>query len=225
LLYSIFISKGISGEGSLRVFVKLVIIALIFFNFIIISPAKAVTLDFEGLTTDSAPDFSSLPADKTNYGGFNWSNSWGLISKDYYSGSGYDIGTTSGSYTAYNLYGDTALINMLSGTFNFKSANLTSAFNDNNKLLVEGYNNGVLKYSLSKTLTTTASQNIQFNFNNIDTLVFKPNVAEGADTSDFFFAMDDFTYTTPTPTPEPTSMLIGFLSLGGLLGLRRKRKI
>jgi hypothetical protein len=191
------------------------------------SQAQAVelittTLDFEGITTYDTIDFAMLPDSTKYYGGFNWDDNFGLMSKNYHPGTGYVIGTTSGNYAAFNLYGDVATVSRLEGQFNFISANLTSSFVNNSKIVVEGYLGTDLKYNKDVTLSNLVAQNVQFDFNNIDKLVFKTPVIEGEDTSIFFFAMDDFKYST-APTPEPSSMILGFLSLSGLMGIRRRK--
>jgi hypothetical protein len=86
---------------------------------------------------------------------------------------------------------------------------------------LKGYNSGSLIYDQTVVVNTDAPTWFNFNFNNIDNLVFESfgGVDDGIGTgSGTQFAMDDFTYVIP----EPASIaMIGLVSGCGVFIRRR----
>ena len=173
---------------------------------ILAGAASATVLTFDD-TSYQGTEWGDMDA---GYGGLNWSTNFDV----YYgptNGTGYNAGTISGDYAAFNSYG--VDVNMSNGAFDWNGA----WFNDphNNTLLnVTGYLNGVQVYSTDIQLGYAEPIWFQADWT-VDSLYF--NVAEND-----WFTMDDFTFNeAPASVPEPAS----FVLLGlGLLGMRFARK-
>ncbi len=184
---------------------------------------QAKTLTFDDIQTPV--DLSSeLISD--SYGGLNWDNFYVRNTTSDF-GSGYQNGTVSNNNVALNGFGDPATVSINNSTFDFDSADLTGAFHSGS-ILVEGFSNGLLKYSQSVSVNTTTPTLFNFNFFGIDKLEFLG--VDGKDTNDTYsnqgkqFALDDFTYNdhAAKSVPEPSAIqALAVLGLGGLL-LRRK---
>jgi hypothetical protein len=173
------------------------------------TPVRADTLDF-----DAPPIAPWLYPIGNGYGGLNWSNFY-VAYKDDKLGTGYDYGTVSGSYTAFNGFAWPASVSIASGTFDFNGAWLTSAWYDQ-AVQVDGYLHGVLQDSQVVSLFTTVPQWFDFNFMGIDTLTFTSLASP--DPSQF--VMDDFTFTQAVPLPG--AVVLGFLGLG-VAGLKLRK--
>jgi hypothetical protein len=157
----------------------------------IVGSVDAVTLSFDDIAGDEG-------AISNGYGGFNWENFSYINSADYWPGAGYKTGTVSGHKTAYNGWGNPATISISSGTFDFNSAYLTGVWNNGLTITVEGFLNGVSKYSTTIVVDTTAPTKLDFNFLGIDSLKFTSSGGVYADTLGWgtHFALDDFTFNT-----------------------------
>ncbi|MCX7596201.1 MAG: PEP-CTERM sorting domain-containing protein [Fischerella sp.] len=183
--------------------------------------AGAVVIGFDDLP-------ESRVAINNGYAGLNWHNFYYLNTSTYeYNPSGYANGTVSGSNVAYNAFANPAAVSIDSGAFDFNSAYLTGAWNDDLNILVEGFLEGELKYSRTVTVDTKAPQEFQFNFLGIDFLRFtslNSGTPAGYQGKGYHFAMDNFNYNKTKSVPEPFTIL-GSLTAGSLgLALHRKYK-
>jgi|GEM_PF-4061497 len=202
----------------MKVVSYLIIILLVVVNFSLMSSTQAQTLYFDDVTTTASNvNFKDL-TDNRYYGGLNWDDNWGIQNKNAkYS---YFSTAVSGDYVAYNSMGDNASITSLGGNFNFIDATLTLVYDSPYNLQVKGYKGSDLVYAQTVILSHTPSL-VKFDFNNINKLIFETASTGSEDSEGIYFAMDNFNYSMAS-TPEPSSILLGFLGIGGLLVLRRK---
>jgi hypothetical protein len=173
-----------------------------------LAAADVLTFDNIGSSYDLIP---------SEYGGFNWGNMYSTDPMaDGFSGTGYENGIVSGWVVAFNGYGRPAIATSVGSDFDFEGAWFTSAWYDDNILTVEGYDNNSLVSTIQMVLNTTTPQWLNANFKDIDELRFR--------TSDWQFAMDNFTYNqnASSSTPEPSTMLLLGSGLIGLVGFGRK---
>ena len=171
----------------------------------LVAVTNADVLYFDDLTTD----ILSTTVTPNGYGGLNWSG-FGVIHKDYHNhANGYDNGTVSGNYTVYNKFACVAAIS--DGNFSFNGAYLTAAWNTGLNINLKGYINGSLLYNQTVVVNADAPTWFNFNFNNIDELVFDSfgGVDAGFGSSSEHFAMDNFTYVIPEPA---TMSFLGLVS-------------
>jgi hypothetical protein len=156
--------------------------------------AKAGVLTFDDVaTTNSTANISN------GYGGLNWDNFY-VINKNSFPNSGYDKGTVSGNYTAFNWFANPTTVSSVSNKlFDFNSAFITSAWANNNSISIEGFTGGVSKYLKTVVVNTNAPTKFDFNFLGIDKLRF-------TSLSGTWFAMDNFTFNERVTPPNPTSV-------------------
>jgi hypothetical protein len=178
--------------------------------------ANATVVAFDDISTNNVDMIHN------GYGGLNWNNMY-YIKDTYHPGSGYDNGTISGSYTAFNNSGNPASVS--GNVFDFYGTYLTGAWNDGLSVRVEGFLSGVLKYSQTVVVNTGDPQFFKFKFSQVDNLEFtsfggtqNPNL-DGGGTQ---FAMDNFTY---NQVPEPATILgtLAFGTLGGSTFLKKRK--
>lgn len=169
------------------------------------------------------------------YGNFMWFNT--DVTRNYsenaaVSGTKVAINDTNTSSAAFSR-----------NLFDFNGAYFTSIRNANIGLTVLGYEvkfqdnfmKILKKYTpkYSKTLTINSNEPTWFDadFKDINLLVFNASLINARYHPNYIFsdkfAIDNFTFNEPidppSPLPEPSSMVLGLLSLGGLLGFRRKK--
>lgn len=181
------------------------------------SQAKAVVINFDDLSSGSP-----IP---NGYQGFNWDNFYTLSGSQYVP-SGYNNGTVSNPNVAYNAYGFPASVSINNSQFDFNSAYLTSAWNNGLNIVVEGFLNGVTKYSQTVTVDSTSATLFNFNFLGIDNLRFTSfgGINAGYFGSGEHFALDNFTYNQSANVPEPVTILGTLTAAGFGVILRRKQK-
>jgi hypothetical protein len=177
-------------------------------------------LDFEDVLAENGyiPD---------GYGGLDWAN-FGVMRGDCNPGSGFDTGTVSGDYVAFNAWAKPASITS-SGIFDFDGAYLTAAWRDGLNITVAGYENDSLLYSTTVVVDTTGPMwfDADDKYNGINRLEF--DSFGGTDvflnSSGEHFAMDDFEFTRSDPisNPSPGALLLGSIG-AGLVGWLRKRR-
>ena len=175
--------------------------------------AQAAILDFEG---------GSL-------GGFSSNNLYTLDSSNGadISVSGYNAGTVSGNYVAYNGYGDPASLSSLS-SFLFNGAFFTGAWNDGLSITVNGFLGGLATQSMTFVVDSHAPTWQLFDWT-VDSLTFSSfgGVDQGYGGSGSHFAMDNFTYNevlSAVPEPETYAMFALGLGLMGVFSRRRKQQ-
>ena len=190
--------------------------------------ANATVLTFDDLTP-----LGAAPGTIANgYGGLDWTD-MGYLNSPIHNGgaSGYVGGTVSGDYVAFNEFAEVATVS--DGLFDFNSAYLASAWNDNLSVTVKGFLGATELYSVtvnnlqySQTQGATATL-FNFDFLGIDSLTF---ASFGGTDSDPFdggvgnhFVMDNFTF-NETSVPEPAVLALLSLGLFGIGAARRFRK-
>ncbi|WP_264322338.1 SdrD B-like domain-containing protein [Zarconia navalis] len=142
------------------------------------------------LTFDDIGDVDSFAPIPTNYGGLVWSNDFSYHKDSTLPGTGYDNGTVSGEYVAYNSFANPTSVS--GDPFDFDSAYLTAAWVDGLNVQVVGSLDGVEKYNQTVTVDTDAPTLFEFGFSDVDRVDF--NSFGGGDLS--HLVLDDFEFTT-----------------------------
>jgi subtilisin family serine protease len=117
-------------------------------------------------------------------GDFFWSEDWGVIHKDYLPGSGYEYGTVSPPYSAFNGYSYPVSITS-DQDFTLNSAYLTSAWSNNLDIQLKGLNDGQEVHSKTVTVNNQGPTLVQFDFTGVDEVQFE---------SEVHFVIDDLVY-------------------------------
>ena len=181
------------------------------------APASAVVIGFDDII--STVSLANIPQ---GYGGLNWNN-FGVVHKDRNPNTGYDTGAISGDYPAYNNMALPADITAITDTFSFDGAWFTSAWEDDNILLIEGFtdDDGIADYSLSLTLNTQTPLFLDVHWTGLHRLRFTTSGLGNT-----HFAMDDLRINEGPMTEVPEPLTIGLLGMGllGVAGARRRRR-
>ena len=180
----------------------------------ILSTAGAAVLTFDDI---SDSEFGVIP---DGYGGFSWENMWFLRS-DRYPNSGYNNGTVSGNYVAYNYF--TRMTTVYNGVFNFTGAYFTGAWNNNLNIELKGLLGGAEVFSDTILVDVYGPTWFSAGYTGIDQLIISSYGGQNAGLghSGTQFAMDNFSYTYGiySPVPEPATIFLlgaGFLGMAGL---------
>lgn len=187
------------------------------------SAANAAVLDFDKITTS---EYDNIP---DGYGGFVWqaSGTNSIAMSKSYGYQGLINAVTSGDYAAVTNHsgepGDSFILTTTdSSLFDFNSAQFASLSFDKNNISIKGYLGEALlgEDSFDVTNAEPFYYNGGTKFFGIDKLVISSTLDTGGD----WIQMDDFTYNekAPAPAPEPSSMVLGLMGLGSMLGFRRK---
>ncbi|QSJ19610.1 PEP-CTERM sorting domain-containing protein [Nostoc sp. UHCC 0702] len=190
--------------------------------------AQALVLTFDDLPLLTADEayYDLIP---NEYGGLNWDNFYYLnSSSEDYESSGYAYGTASTPNVAFNGGANPALVTTVNnngGHFDFNSAYLTAAWNNGLNILVEGFLDGIVKYSTTVTVDAVSPTLFNFDFLGIDNLSFTSygGVDAGYSGEGEQFILDNLTYEYKA-VPEPATIL-GLLTVASFgLSLRRQQK-
>jgi hypothetical protein len=174
-----------------------------------LSMAGTQVIDFENLYPGYETNFIQIP---NGYMGFNWSYDFRGETSEYRPGTGYEYGTI-GRMSAYTSnHRDISMTSADASAFNFTGAYITAAWLNNEPVTVEGWRSGQCLYTENLHTSTNGPYWFDFNFQNIDTLWFKPI----NETGNHHIVIDNITI-----TPEPASILL--LALGGILAIRKKQ--
>ena len=179
---------------------------------------NAAILTFDDLTPTGS--FASIP---NGYGGLNWNTMSYLNAPSHSPNSGYNNNRVSGDYVAFNLNALTATVS--NGQFTFNGAWFGAAWNDNLRLTIKGFNNGMETHSHNSTVQYTAPTWIGLNWA-VDELRISSagGVDHGGDNgSGTHFTMDNFTYNHEV-VPEPSSLALLGIGVVGVGLLRRRKK-
>jgi hypothetical protein len=127
-------------------------------------------------TFDDLPASTGVPV-PNGYRGVNWNNFYYLDGVNYANNpSGYAAGVVSTNNVAYDGYGTPASVTNATGShFNFISAELTAAWNDNLQVEAQGYVDGVLTYDQTYTLSATTPTLIVFGYLGVTEVNFIPS--------------------------------------------------
>lgn len=204
-------------------------------------PVEAVVVTFDDI--DTTYGFGAV---ENGYGGLDWVN-FGYVNQIFHPGSGYENGLASGDYTAFNWYAQPAEVT--GDLFDFQGTFLTAAWNNGLNVLVEGFSEGILKYSQNVVVNPSESRWFGFDYIGVDRVKFTSSGGVDANPNDNIvgrnFVIDNFTYrksnsnmtpATPPPVlqpggnvaevPEPISVLGSLVALGfgGIFYRQHSRK-
>jgi len=188
----------------------------VFFLLGMVGLSQATVLTFDDISSAN----SGVIGD--GYGGLGWDD-MGYIKGSYRPGSGYENGTVSGDYVAFNRFARVATVS--DSIFDFQGAYLTAAWNNDLNIEVKGFKDDNEVYSQTVTVDIDSPTWFDFDFLGIDSLQFRSYGgvhAEQLAGHGEHFAMDDFTFSTPVP--EPSTVILLGLGLVGIAGVRRQRR-
>ena len=206
---------------------QLSVLILLFFS-IIVAPVSAAVISFDDMSIIS----NGVPLETviTNgYKGLSWANLYtenGLYDAETFGTNGYYYGMVTASNVAYNGGGTAAEIDSSGTNFNFLSAYLTGAWNNNLNIEVQGFSGVALLYDTAVVASATSPTLFTFNYQDIDRLTFTSFGGQNAGFplgSGEEFALDNVTIEF---VPEPSSVLLA--TAGALLLcplLKRKRVV
>jgi hypothetical protein len=161
---------------------------------------NVVITTFQGLTFDDLPTTTDSPI-PTGYGSLSWSANFHYLDAVHFgTPSGYGAGTVSRDSVGYNYFANPVSV-VSAVPFNFDSAYLTAAWNDNLQLNAKGYYHGVLVYNQTYSLSATVPSLINFNFANVTEVDFTSSggTPHGYTGSGTHFVIDNITTSYPRP--------------------------
>jgi len=176
----------------------------------------------------SIPTNNDLISITNGYRGFNWNNFWVLSVSNqtsmYGVTNGDNYGMVSPPNVAFNGSGNPAEIDSTGTSFDFFSAYLTGAWNNDLNIEVEGYDGTNLLYDQTVVASATSPTLFTFDYLGINRLYFNSYGGEPAGFprgSGEQSAMDNLTFEF---IPEPSSLLLTALGVVTLCAyVRRKR--
>ena len=141
-----------------------------------------------------------------------------------YGTNGYYYGMVSAPNVAFNDWGGPAEIDSPGTNFNFLSAYLTGAWNDNLNIEVQGFNGTNLLYDQTVVASATNPTLFAFNYLDIDSLTFNsfggqkdPAFPPGGGAQ---FAMDNMSFEF---VPEPSTVLLAALGALALYAFLKRK--
>ncbi len=196
-------------------------VAVVMLGFVPCVAAAATVLTFDSLPAPTLHGSEYWEYIPDGYGGLDWSTDFRYYNTTtWYNPSGYANGVVSGAQAAFNAYASTVWAT--NGVFDFNSAYLTAAWNDNLNITVEGWLGASLVYTQTVVAQVTATL-FAFDYLGIDRVEFNSfgGTNHGFGWSGTHFAMDDMTITSVIPVPG--ALLLGAIgACFGVLGARRK---
>ena len=176
------------------------------------------------LTFDDIGAIANIGTVPDGYGGLDWDN-MAYKNRNASLGTGYDNGTVSGDYVAFNYYANVATVS--NGLFDFNGAYLTAAWNTGLSIEIVGLVNGVQAYIQTVIVDTTGPTWFDFNFLGVDSLSFSSFGGTDANSNDngagVHFAMDNFTFNEVSTVPVPAAVWLFGSGLVGLIGFGRRK--
>jgi hypothetical protein len=211
-----------------------------------ISPAQALTINFDDLPGNEA----SIP---NGYQGFNWTNFSTIEPATFYpGGSGYQTGVTSGTKLAFNDFSNPATLSSTT-PFSLTSGNLVGAWRNGMTVLVQGFEgtSNTASFTQNVVVNTISPNNVTFNFTGVNRVTFTSPLVSDVNNAGLVagfadgggnvftttqFGLDDLTVTSisapdPDPNPDPAAIPVPPQLLGtvfgaglGFLKARKRRK-
>lgn len=182
-------------------------------------PASAAVIGFDDIIS-----YEGSTGISNGYAGLNWQN-FHVIHRTYHPDSGYDHGTVSGDYVAYNAHANPASISAINGTFSFDGAWFTAAWISSLAIQIEGFtdDDDVADYSATFIVNDMTPLFFEAGWSGLQRLTF--TATEPGTPYRDWFAMDDLRINEGPRTEVPEPLTIGLLGMGllGVAGARRRK--